>query len=42
MARKRDDTIGCYLRIPSDYEYHGWKFDFKTGEEKTVVYAEEL
>jgi hypothetical protein len=27
-----DETIGCYLRIPSDYIYDGWKIDFKTGE----------
>lgn len=32
IHRKRDETIGCYLRIPSDYTYDGWKIDFKTGE----------
>lgn len=32
LSRKRDETIGCYLRIPADYTYDGWKIDFKTGE----------
>ena len=31
IKRRRDKTIGCYIRIPDDYEYDGWKFDFKTG-----------
>lgn len=31
VHRKRDETIGCYLRIPADYIYDGWKNDFKTG-----------
>ena len=32
VRRKRDETIGCYLRIPADYIYNGWKIDFKTGK----------
>lgn len=32
IRRKRDESIGCYLRIPEDYTYDGWKIDFKTGE----------
>ena len=38
LKRKRDDTIGCYIRIPKDYLYDGWKTDFKTGKIKTVNY----
>lgn len=41
IARKRDDTIGCYIRIPEDYTYDGWKTDFKTGETKIVRFAED-
>ena len=41
ISRKRDDTIGCYIRIPKDYKYDRWKIDFKTGEEKVVNYTEE-
>ncbi len=37
ITRKRDDTIGCYIRIPEDYTYDGWKTDFKTGEIKEVL-----
>jgi len=40
INRKRDDKIGCYIRIPKDYAYDGWKIDFKTGEIKTVNYSE--
>ena len=41
IKRKRDDTIGCYIRIPKGYMYDGWKIDFKTGEEKVVIFTEE-
>jgi len=41
IARKRDDTIGCYIRIPQDYTYDGWKIDYKTGEIKIVKFMEE-
>ena len=34
VARRRDDTVGCYIRIPSDYLYDEWKIDYKTGERK--------
>jgi len=40
IKRKRDDTIGCYIRIPEDYQYDGWKTDFKTGEKKSTIYME--
>lgn len=30
VVRKRDNTIGCYIRIPDDYDYAGWKYDYKT------------
>jgi hypothetical protein len=38
ISRKRDETIGCYIRIPENYVYDGWKTDFKTGETKVVRY----
>jgi len=38
--RMRNNTIGCYIRIPQDYSYDGWKTDYKTGEIKTVAYME--
>ena len=38
VERKRDKTIGCYIHIPEDYVYNGWKIDFKTGETKIVDY----
>jgi len=41
IKRKRDDTNGCYIRIPKDYSYDGWKVDYKTGEIKTVSYTED-
>ena len=40
VERKGDETIGCYIRIPKDYSYDGWKIDFKTGEIKTIDYSE--
>jgi len=36
IRRKRDDTIGCYIRIPEDYTYDGWKTDYKTGVIKVI------
>lgn len=42
QKRTRDDTIGCYIRIPQDYSYDGWKIDYKTGTIKTVKYSEDL
>ena len=41
IKRNRDDTIGCYVRIPRDYSYDGWKIDYKTGETKIVKFMEE-
>lgn len=29
IKRRRDNTIGCYLRIPDGYQYEGWKCDYK-------------
>ena len=36
---KRDATIGCYIRVPEDYSYDGWKIDFKTGGIRIVDYS---
>ncbi|MDR3148520.1 MAG: CHAP domain-containing protein [Oscillospiraceae bacterium] len=36
VRREQGGTIGCYIRIPEDYAYNGWKIDFKTGETKIV------
>jgi hypothetical protein len=36
--RVLDDSIGCFLRIPDDYIYDGWKYDYKTGKERVVEY----
>ncbi len=41
ITRNRNDKIGCYIRIPKDYTYDGWKTDFKTGKTKIVRFAEE-
>ena len=41
IRRKRDDTIGCYIRIPEDYTYDGWKTDYKTGVIKVVKFMGE-
>ena len=41
ITRNRDDKIGCYIRIPQDYAYDGWKTDFKTGQTKIVRLAGE-
>ena len=41
ISRKRDDAIGCCIRIPKDYVYEGWKTDFKTGKTKTIKFMEE-
>jgi HD superfamily phosphodiesterase len=30
VTRKRDEKIGCYIRIPDNYEYDGRKYDYKT------------
>jgi hypothetical protein len=39
VRRRRDDTIGCYIRIPEGYSYEGWKIDFKTGETRVEEHA---
>ena len=30
IKRRRDNTIGCFIRIPDNYKYDGWKYDYKT------------
>lgn len=40
ILRKRDVTIGCYLRIPNGYEYDSWNIDFKTGEKRRAFSGE--
>lgn len=29
IRRSRNNTIGCFVRIPDDYDYDGWKCDYK-------------
>jgi HD superfamily phosphohydrolase YqeK len=29
IKRRRDNTIGCFVRISDDYKYDGWKCDYK-------------
>lgn len=29
IQRKRDETIGCFVRIPDGFEYDPWKCDYK-------------
>ncbi len=31
VKRSKFKNIGCYLRIPEEYRYNGWKYDYKTG-----------
>ena len=38
-VRKRDHTIGCYIRIPDYYIYEGWMIDYKTGEQRVVPFT---
>jgi len=38
LMREQDKTIGCYLRIPDDYQYDGWKYDYKTGQVRIEKY----
>jgi hypothetical protein len=37
-VRQIDDRIGCLIRIPNDYVYDGWKYDYKTGKARIVDY----
>jgi hypothetical protein len=39
VSRKRDVTIGCYLRIPEEYIYDGWRIDYKTGKIRVVDFV---
>lgn len=38
IERARDGHIGCFLRIPEDYVYDGWKYDYKTGKPRQEEY----
>lgn len=38
VSRKRFKNIDGYVRISHDYQYDGWKYDYKTGEIKIVPY----
>ncbi len=38
VERARDGHIGCYVRIPEDYIYDGWKYDYKTGKPRQEEY----
>ncbi|WP_197661277.1 hypothetical protein [Mobilitalea sibirica] len=29
IKRKRDNTIGCFIRIPDDFKYDAWNCDYK-------------
>ncbi|MDF2544221.1 MAG: hypothetical protein K0S47_3939 [Herbinix sp.] len=29
IKRKRDNTIGCFVRIPNEFTYDGWNCDYK-------------
>lgn len=39
VNRKRDHTIGYYIRIPENYEYLDWKIDYKTGIMRVEPFA---
>ncbi|MDN3954540.1 HD domain-containing protein [Sporolactobacillus laevolacticus] len=36
VKRRRDHTIGCFLRIPDGYQYDGWKCDYKASRIYTL------
>ena len=38
IRRRHGGAVGCYIRIPEDYAYGGWKVDFKTGETRIAHY----
>jgi len=38
VERARDKHIGCFVRIPEDYVYDGWKIDYKTGKPRQEDY----
>lgn len=39
VKRERNETIGCYIRIPAEYDYDDWQIDYKTGEERVESYV---
>lgn len=39
LKREHNETIGCYIRIPSDYNYDVWKVDYKSGKLREELYA---
>ncbi|MHC1694097.1 MAG: HD domain-containing protein [Eubacteriales bacterium] len=34
VKRERNKNIGCYIRIPRDYNFDGWKIDYR----KAIIY----
>ncbi len=38
IRRKRDASIGSYIRIPNNYKYDGGRYDYKTGEFRAEKY----
>ncbi|MDF2524042.1 MAG: hypothetical protein K0R31_1683 [Clostridiales bacterium] len=36
VKRRRDHTIGCFLRIPNGYQYDGWTCDYKASRIYTL------
>jgi hypothetical protein len=40
VLRRRNEHIGCYLRIPEDYVYDGWKYDYKTGKVRLDLFGD--
>ena len=38
VERERKAHIGCFLRIPEDYVWDGWKIDYKTGKPRQEEY----
>ena len=38
VERMCNQNIGCYVRIPNEYKYDGWKYDYKTSEIRVKNY----
>lgn len=38
VERARDGHISCFVRVPEDYVYDGWKVDYKTGKLRQEEY----
>lgn len=39
MARDRSENIAGYIHMDNDFEYEGWKTDYKTGQERVETYS---